>query len=708
MKKTFWILLLCCTPLYAASYVMPTSGGTPNDGTVTTAKLAAGAVTADKVDATTVPTLGATSNTFTGTVIANDGVSTTQLKGSSGLVMPGASSGSNFSIVPHPSTAAYTFTAPPTGGTSGYLLRTDGTGVTTWVAPASAGNLTGPITSTGLATSIASQTGTGSTFVMSAAPTITGHMTVEGVTPTGATGTGNLVFSAAPTFTGTLTAATTATTDLTVTNTITGTAASANAIKSATTTVNTASATAPSSGQVLTATSSSAATWQTPLGGSTGSVYLPAATALKSLTNGAGSGCLGDVFVQAGGGGGSGSGGGAGGNLAVVNKTMTINYGYAIVVGTGGAVGAVQSSAGTNGTNSSFDGNAAVGGGGGEYIVQAIAPSGGCGGGQGPYGANSAPDGPGTSTQTSVGGFTGYGNAGGHRSIAGPLGSGGGGGIGAVGGDATSSIGGAGGAGLPYWDGTGAVVYYGGGGGGGAYFTAGNDGGAGGNGGGGTAGHTGVAATTPRANSGGGGGGADKFGTPSAGAAGIVGIRINRAYGAVATGGTHTSDANYDYWMFTSNGTFTITSVSNSTQFEMTTNKVNIGAISFVQAAQTYTEWEVPMPLDYNGGTVSAQFFWTANSTSTNAVVWSLEAGAFPNGTALDTAYGSAQTVTQSNTSTAYKLNQSSATSAITIAGSPAAGVFTQFRASRVGTNGSDLLGAPALLLGVKVTYTRQ
>jgi cytoskeletal protein CcmA (bactofilin family) len=38
-------------------------------------------------------------------------------------------------------------------------------------------------------------------------PNITGHATIEGVTPTGATGTGNLVFSASPTLTGTLTAA---------------------------------------------------------------------------------------------------------------------------------------------------------------------------------------------------------------------------------------------------------------------------------------------------------------------------------------------------------------------------------------------------------------------------------------------------------------------------------------------------------------------
>ena len=45
-------------------------------------------------------------------------------------------------------------------------------------------NLTGPITSVGAATSIASQTGTGSTFVMSASPTLTGTIGAAALTLT--------------------------------------------------------------------------------------------------------------------------------------------------------------------------------------------------------------------------------------------------------------------------------------------------------------------------------------------------------------------------------------------------------------------------------------------------------------------------------------------------------------------------------------------
>jgi hypothetical protein len=50
-----------------------------------------------------------------------------------------------------------------------------------------------------------SLTGTGTVAVMQTAPTLLGHPTIEGVTSTGATGTGNFVFSASPALTGTVT-----------------------------------------------------------------------------------------------------------------------------------------------------------------------------------------------------------------------------------------------------------------------------------------------------------------------------------------------------------------------------------------------------------------------------------------------------------------------------------------------------------------------
>ena len=123
-----------------------------------------------------------------------------------------------------------TLVAPALGTpASGVLTNCTGTaaGLTAGNVTTNA-NLTGPITSVGNTTSVGAQTGTGSTFVMQASPTlttpvlgvatatslaiggatlgsnalaITGHVLVEGVTSTGATGTGDFVFATAPTVT---------------------------------------------------------------------------------------------------------------------------------------------------------------------------------------------------------------------------------------------------------------------------------------------------------------------------------------------------------------------------------------------------------------------------------------------------------------------------------------------------------------------------
>lgn len=105
-----------------------------------------------------------------------------------------------------------------------------------------------------------------------AANTFTGHQTIEGVTSTGATGTGNMVFATSPTFVtpilGTPTSGTlTNCTFPTLNQDTTGKSAKTDALNSATTVVNVSSATAPTLGQVLTATSGTAATWQAPASG---------------------------------------------------------------------------------------------------------------------------------------------------------------------------------------------------------------------------------------------------------------------------------------------------------------------------------------------------------------------------------------------------------------------------------------------------------
>lgn len=139
------------------------------------------------------------------------GISNTPALGVSGGVIGAATTTGSGAVV---LASGPTLVAPVLGTpASGVATNLTGTapGLTAGNVTTNA-NLTGPITSSGNATSIASQTGTGTKFVVDTSPTIAGHITVEGVTATGATGTGNFVFDGSPTLTTAVLGSSTATT----------------------------------------------------------------------------------------------------------------------------------------------------------------------------------------------------------------------------------------------------------------------------------------------------------------------------------------------------------------------------------------------------------------------------------------------------------------------------------------------------------------
>jgi len=151
-----------------------------------------------------------------------------------------------------------------------------------------------------------------------------------------------------------------------------------------------------------------------------------------------------------------------------------------------------------------------------------------------------------------------------------------------------------------------------------------------------------------------------------------------------------------------------ITTGASPNQVEIGTNKRNMFVQDFADGASIPgVEFSIVLPSDYDGGTMTAQFFWTANSTSTNSVVWKIAGVCFADDGTLDAAMGTYQSVTDANKSTAYDLNISDATSDITIAGTPAAGKLCNFKILRDPTDGSDTLAATARLLSVVLTYTR-
>ena len=118
-------------------------------------------------------------------------------------------------------------------------------------------------------------------------------------------------------------------------------------------------------------------------------------------------------------------------------------------------------------------------------------------------------------------------------------------------------------------------------------------------------------------------------------------------------------------------------------------------------------QWTVVMPSDYNGGTVTANFYWACDNVSTGTCRWALQGRAFGDNEAIDAAWGTEQEVDDANNAQNY-LNISGATPAITLAGTPAASEMVQFRAFRNADHANDTLNSiDARLIAVKVTFTR-
>lgn len=141
-----------------------------------------------------------------------------------------------------------------------------------------------------------------------------------------------------------------------------------------------------------------------------------------------------------------------------------------------------------------------------------------------------------------------------------------------------------------------------------------------------------------------------------------------------------------------------------SGQIETTTNKVNVKVLDFDTTTVEYACFSLPMPESWNESTITFKAIWTAASGS-GGVAWSLQGLATSDDDALDTAYGTAVTVTDTLI-TANDNHTTAESSAITIAGTPQAGDLVAFRIARETGNGSDTLGVDARLIGIRLYIT--
>jgi len=153
-------------------------------------------------------------------------------------------------------------------------------------------------------------------------------------------------------------------------------------------------------------------------------------------------------------------------------------------------------------------------------------------------------------------------------------------------------------------------------------------------------------------------------------------------------------------WPSTTNG------CAANKKVELGTNDVDIFVLAFDPTSAEYAQGSIAMPSDWDGGTVTAVFYWTHAATDTNfGVVWGCQGRSYANDEALDQAFGDAVEVADTG-GTTDDLYISAATEAITIAGATAS-EFVQFRVYRDPTDESDTMAIDARLLGVMINYTR-
>jgi hypothetical protein len=148
------------------------------------------------------------------------------------------------------------------------------------------------------------------------------------------------------------------------------------------------------------------------------------------------------------------------------------------------------------------------------------------------------------------------------------------------------------------------------------------------------------------------------------------------------------------------------TNPADSALVETTATRPDLKVFDFDASTAQYTQFSVAMPKSWNGSTVTYQVYWSPSTTNTGDCIFGLQGVACSDSDTIDVAYGTAIEVTDAGIGTVEDLQISSESSAMTIAGSPAAGDQCFFQLYRDAADGSDTFTGEARVLGVKIFYT--
>jgi hypothetical protein len=148
------------------------------------------------------------------------------------------------------------------------------------------------------------------------------------------------------------------------------------------------------------------------------------------------------------------------------------------------------------------------------------------------------------------------------------------------------------------------------------------------------------------------------------------------------------------------------TNGADAEQVETTATRPDMKVFDFDASTKQYTQFTVAMPKSWNEGTLTYQVYWAPSTTNTGNAIFGLQGVACADGDTIDVAYGTAIEVTDAGIGTVEDQQITSESSAMTVAGSPAAGEQSYFQLYRDAADGSDTFTGECRVLGVKLFFT--
>ncbi len=148
------------------------------------------------------------------------------------------------------------------------------------------------------------------------------------------------------------------------------------------------------------------------------------------------------------------------------------------------------------------------------------------------------------------------------------------------------------------------------------------------------------------------------------------------------------------------------TNPADAAQVETTATRPDLKVFDFDASTKQYTQFTIAMPKSWNEGTLTYQVYWSPSTTNTGDAIFGLQGVACADGDTIDVAYGTAIEVTDAGIGTVEDQQITSETSAMTVAGSPAAGEQTYFQLYRDAADGSDTFTGECRVLGIKLFFT--